>query len=85
MRLPRGFFATDLFSLYKPGFFTIASNLKSSLRNFIRGVVIVIDQGNLHIKDIDLKFASTWELALLSKSTESHLNKAVDFIRGLTF
>ena len=47
--------------------------------------MIVIDQGNLHIKDTDLKFASTWELALLSKSTESHLNKAVDFIRGLTF
>ena len=47
--------------------------------------MIVIDQGNLHKKDIDLKFPSTWELAILSKATASHLNKAVDFIRSLSF
>ena len=47
--------------------------------------MIVIDQGNLYKKDIDLKFPSTWELAILSKATTSHLNKALDFIRSLSF
>ena len=35
--------------------------------------------------DNDLKFTNIWELAHFLKSTESHLDQAVDFIRGLTF
>ena len=41
--------------------------------------------GKFHMEDNGLKFTSTWESAHLPKSTESHLNKAVDFFRGLAF
>ena len=46
--------------------------------------LIVIDQGNFHKVDIDLKFTNTWELASLPKSTESPLDQSVDFISSLT-
>ena len=46
---------------------------------------MVMDQGNFHIEDNDFKFTITWELAHLPKSTESHLDQSVDFIRGLNF
>ena len=46
---------------------------------------MVMDQGNFHKMDNDLKFTITWELAHLSKSTESHLDQSTDFISGLTF
>ena len=42
--------------------------------------LIVIDQGNFHKVDIDLKFTNTWELAHFPKFTESHLDQSVDFI-----
>ena len=48
-------------------------------------ILIVIDQGYFHKVDNDLKFTNIWELAHFLKSTESHLDRAVDFISGLTF
>ena len=48
-------------------------------------ILIVIDQGYFHKVDNDLKFTNTWELANFPKSTESHLDRLVDFISGLTF
>ena len=47
-------------------------------------VLIVIGQGNFHKVEIDLKFTNTWELAHFPKSTESHLDRSVDFISRLT-
>ena len=49
--------------------------------------IFVAETGSLDIfmKDKDLKFASTWELAHLPKSAESHLDQSEDFISGLTF
>ena len=44
-----------------------------------------MDRSNFHIEDNDLKFTSTWELAHLSKSTDLHLKRPVDFISGLTY
>ena len=41
---------------------------------------MVMDQGNFHLMDNDLKFTIIWELAYLPKSTESQLNRSVDFI-----
>ena len=35
--------------------------------------------------DNDLKFTIIWELGHFPKSTESHLDRSIDFIRGLTF
>ena len=49
------------------------------------GELMVMDQGNFHIVDNDLKFTIIWELAYLPKSTESHLDESVDFISGLIF
>ena len=46
--------------------------------------LLVIDQSNFHKVDIDLIFTNTWELAYLPKSTESHLDRSVNFIRCLT-
>ena len=46
---------------------------------------MVMDQGNFHIEDNDLKFTIIWELAYLPKSTESHLDRSIDFISDLTF
>ena len=46
--------------------------------------LIVIDQGNFHKVNIDLKFTNTWELAHFPKSTESHLDQSVDFNSSLT-
>ena len=46
---------------------------------------MVMDQGNFHIVDNDLKFTIIWELAYLPKSTESHLDRSIDFISDLTF
>ena len=46
---------------------------------------MVMDQGNFHIVDNDLKFTIIWELAYLPKSTESHLDQSIDFISSLTF
>ena len=42
---------------------------------------MVMDQGNFHIVDNDLKFTIIWELAYLPKSTESYLDRSIDFIR----
>ena len=47
--------------------------------------LIVIDQGNFHKMDIDLKFTNNWELAHLPKSTVSHFDQSVNFIIDLTF
>ena len=41
---------------------------------------MVIDQGNYHIVDNDLKFTYSWEWTNLSTSAKSHLNKSVHFI-----
>ena len=49
------------------------------------GIVIVIGQGNFHIKENGQKFTNSWELMNLSKSAEFHFYKCADFIRGLTF
>ena len=43
---------------------------------------MVMDQGNFHLMDNDLKFTIIWELAYLPKSTEPQLNRCVDFISG---
>ena len=44
---------------------------------------MVMDQGNFHIVDNDLKFTIIWELAYLPKSTESYLDRSIDFISDL--
>ena len=46
---------------------------------------MVIGQGKFHKVDNALKFTDSWELAHLSKSTESHLDQNADFISSLTF
>ena len=46
---------------------------------------MVIDQGNFHIVDNDLKFTITWKLLILWVSAKSHLDKSTDFISDLTF
>ena len=53
--------------------------------HYIVRISIVIDQGSFHKVDNDLKFTNIWELAHFLISTESHLDRAVDFISGLTF
>ena len=49
------------------------------------GVVIVIDHGNFHKEDNDLKYTSSWESAHFSKSAGSQLNKSVHFISSCSF
>ena len=46
---------------------------------------MVMDQGNFHLMDNDLKFTLIWELAFLPKSTEPQLNQTVDFISSRSF
>ena len=46
---------------------------------------MVMDQGNFHLMDNDLKFTIIWELAYLPKSTEPQLNQTVDFISSRSF
>ena len=46
---------------------------------------MVMDQGNFHVVDNDLKFTIIWELADLPKSTEPQLNRTVDFISSRSF
>ena len=46
---------------------------------------MVMDQGNFHLMDNDLKFTIIWELAYFPKSTESQLNQTVDFISDRSF
>ena len=46
---------------------------------------MVMDQGNFHLMDNDLKFTIIWELTNLPKSTELHLNQYVDFISQRRF
>ena len=46
---------------------------------------MVMDQGNFHLMDNDLKFTIFWELAYLPKSTEPQLNPSVDFFNGHWF
>ena len=47
--------------------------------------LMVMDLGNFHIEDIDLKFTISWKLAYLSKSTLPYLNRFVDFISDRSF
>ena len=49
------------------------------------GVVIVIDHGNFHIEDNDLKYTIPWKSANFSKSVGSQLNQYVHFISSLSF
>ena len=46
---------------------------------------MVMDQGNFHLMDNNLKFTIIWELADLPKSTEPQLNRTVDFISSRSF
>ena len=46
---------------------------------------MVIDQGNYHIVDNDLKYTYSWEWTNLSTSAKSHLNKSVHFISNRSF
>ena len=46
---------------------------------------MVMDQGNFHLMDNNLKFTIIWELTYLSKSTEPQLNRTVDFISDRSF
>ena len=46
---------------------------------------MVMDQGNFHLMDNNLKFTIIWELAYLPKSTEPQLNRNVDFISDRSF
>ena len=46
---------------------------------------MVIDRGNSHIVDNDLKFTITWKLLILWVSAKSHLAKSTDFINGHKF
>ena len=47
--------------------------------------MMVIDQGNFHIVDNDLKFTITWKLLILWVSAKSHLDQSTDFISGHRF
>ena len=47
--------------------------------------LMVMDLGNFHIEDIDLKFTISWKLAYLSKSTLPYLNRFADFISDRSF
>ena len=47
--------------------------------------LIVIDQGNFHKIDIDLKFTNNWELANLPKSTKPYIDQSVNFISDMSF
>ena len=49
------------------------------------GVVMVIDHGNFHIEDNDLKYTSSWESAHFPKSAGSQLNRFVHFISNRRF
>ena len=49
------------------------------------GVVIVIDHGNFHMEDNDLKSTSSWGSAHFSKSVESQLTRSVHFISSRSF
>ncbi len=44
--------------------------------------MMVIDQGNFHIVDNDLKFTITWKLLILWVSAKAHLDQSTDFISG---
>ena len=46
---------------------------------------MVMDQGNFHLMDNNLKFTIIRELAYLPKSTEPQLNRTVDFISSRSF
>ena len=46
---------------------------------------MVIDQGNFHIVNNDLKFANNWELTHFPKSAAPRLNQYVDFIITRSF
>ena len=46
---------------------------------------MVIDQGNYHIVDNDLKFTYSWEWTNLLTSGKSHLNWSVHFISNRSF
>ena len=46
---------------------------------------MVMDQGNFHLMDNDLKFTIIWELAYLSKSAEPQLYQTLDFISDHSF
>ena len=46
---------------------------------------MVIDQGNYHIVDNDLKFTYSWEWTNLLTSGKSHLNWSVHFISDRSF
>ena len=46
---------------------------------------MVMDQGNFHLMDNDLKFTIIWELTNLPKSTKLHLIQFVDFISQRSF
>ena len=47
--------------------------------------MIVIDQGNFHMKENYFKFTNTWEFSNSLKSAEFHVNRPVLFIRNLAF
>ena len=46
---------------------------------------MVINQGNFHLVDNDLKFTISWKLAYLPKSTYPHLKWFLDFIISRSF
>ena len=46
---------------------------------------MVIDQGNFHIVDYELKFTITWKLLILWVSAKSHLDTSTDFISDYSF
>ena len=46
---------------------------------------MVMDQGNSHLVDNDLKFTINWKLAHFPKSTLPHLKPFVDFFRSRGF
>ena len=46
---------------------------------------MVMDQGDFNLMDKNLKFTIFWELAYLSKSTESQLNPSLDLITNSRF
>ena len=49
------------------------------------GVVMVIDHGNFHMEDNDLKCTSLWGSAHFSKSAGSQLNRSIHFISSRSF
>ena len=46
---------------------------------------MVMNQGNIHLMDDELKFTIIWELTYFPKSTEPQLNQTVDFISSRSF